>query len=539
MIVSETKAAPPAAPATPVAAPARKTNPYIGILGVFLGAGAATLNSRLISVGLPDIRGAAGFGFDEGSWIPTALNMSMMFSGVFVIFVNSFFGQRRILLPAAAVFTVVSVLLPFSPNYWTMVALLVVAGVASGTFYSLTLTFVLTALPKRLIIFGIAAYAADIVFVSNVASLLEGWYVEKLSWHWIFWTAALLTPLMMICIYFGIARRPQPGPRPSWRGFAYFSVGLSLLYAALDQGERLDWLHSGTVVALSVAGLFLLVATAVRRLLQPNPTLVLSFLNRRNTIILAFSIFVFKFVHLATIILVPGFLGNIQQYRPLETGRALAWVAVPMLAVVWLVAVSVVHTSSRLVLSAGLTTVAVAVWVCGHVDTSWAANNFELVELLLAAGLAGTYIGLVGSIVLEGLEAGALTSPTNAATFAGFMHFIRIFGGQVGVAVMTRFISEREKFHSNLLGLHVDVGSWLTDERVRMLTGGLLPGSTGTEEAQTRAIGILSQQVRAQAFTLATADGFTLIAWMAVAYLLLMLFLRPGKISYRDLRNMQ
>jgi len=533
--VPEAKTVRPSAPAAPTAS---TTNPYIGILGVFLGAGAATLNSRLVSVGLADLRGALGYGFDEGSWLPTALNMAMMFSGVFVVFVNSLFGQRRILLPAAAVFTVVSVVLPFSPNYWIMVTLLVVAGVASGTFYSLTLTFVLTTLPKRLIIFGIAAYAADIVFVSNFASLLEGWYIERLSWHWIFWTAAVLTPVMMICIYFGVPRRPQPGLRPSWRGFAYFSVGLSLLYAALDQGERLDWLHSGTVVAMSAAGLFLLGSTVVRRLLQPNPTLVLSFLNGRNTIILALSIFVFKFVHLATIILVPSFLGNIQQYRPLEIGRALAWVAIPMFAVVWLVAVLVIHTSSRLVLSAGLTTVAAAVWVCGHVDSSWAGNNFELVELLLAAGLAGTYIGLVGSIVLEGLEAGALTSPTNAATFAGFMHFIRIFGGQVGVAVMTRFLSEREKFHSNLLGLHVDVGSWLTDERVRMLTGGLLPASNGAEEAHARAVSILSQQVRAQAFTLSTADGFTFIAWMAVAYLLLMLFLRPNKLSYQVLRNM-
>jgi DHA2 family multidrug resistance protein len=75
-----------------------------------------------------------------------------------------------------------------------MLALLVIAGLASGTFYSLTLTFVLTALPKRLIIFGIAAYAADIVFVSNVASAIEGWYVGNLSWRWIFWNAALFTP---------------------------------------------------------------------------------------------------------------------------------------------------------------------------------------------------------------------------------------------------------------------------------------------------------------------------------------------------------
>jgi DHA2 family multidrug resistance protein len=515
------------------------TNPYVGILGVFLGAGVATLNSRLLSVGLPDLRGAAGFGFDEASWLPTVLNMAMMFSGVFVVFVNSLFGPRRILLPAAALFAFLSALLPFAPGYWAMVALVAIAGLASGTFYSLTMTFVLTALPKRLIIFGIAAYAADIVFVSNFASLLEGWYIEHLSWHWIFWNAALVTPLMMLCIYFGIPRRPPAGARPSWHGFAYFSLGLSLLYGAMDQGERMDWFNSGTIVAMSVVGILLLAAAYIQRVVQPNPTLNLSFLNTRNIIIIALSIFVFKFEHLATIVLVPGFLGNIQRYRPLETGHALAWVAVPMFAVVWVVAVLIVHTNSRLILTLGLTTAAVTCWVCAHVDSSWAGNSFQIIELVLAIGFAATYIGLVSSIVLEGLDAGALTSAANMATFSGFMHFVRIFGGQIGATVMARFISEREKFHSNLLGLHVDVGNWLTDERVRMLSAGLFSGSAGFEEAQQRAVGILSQQVRSQAYTLAIADGFILISWAVVAYLLLMLFLKPGKISYKILRNMQ
>ena len=514
------------------------TNPYLGILGVFLGAGIATLNARLVSVGLPDLRGALGLSFDEGSWIPTALNMATMFAGVFVVFLSVWFGPRRILLLAASIFTVTSALLPFGPGYWAMVGLLVLAGLTSGTFYSLTMTFVLTSLPKRLIIFGIAAYAADIVFVSNIASALQGWYAEHLSWHWIFWTAALLTPLMMICVYFGIPRRPITDARPSWRGFAYFSLGLSLLYGALDQGERLDWLNSGIVVAMLAGGIFLLAAALVRRISQPNPTLSLSFLNTRNMIIIALSIFAFKFVHLSTIVLVPGFLGSIQQYRALETGHALAWVAVPMFAVVWLAALMVLYTNSRLVLTVGLTAVAVGCWIFSHLDTSWAGTSFQKVELLLAAGFACTYVGLVSSIVLEALEAGALKSAVNAATVSGFMHFVRIFGGQVGVAFMTRFISVREQFHSNLLGLHVEAGSWLTEERVKMLTGGLLPGSTGFEEAQYRAVGILGQQVKAQSYTLAISDGFILIGWMVVAYLLLMLLLRPGKISYQDLRKM-
>jgi DHA2 family multidrug resistance protein len=417
-------------------------------------------------------------------------------------------------------------------------ALLVIAGIASGTFYSLTLTFVLTALPKQLIIFGIAAYAADIVFVSNFASAVEGWYVDHWSWRWIFWNAALFTPLMILCVYFGIPQQALPaGPRPNWRGFAYFSLGLSLLYAALDQGERLDWLNSGVIVALFAAGIFLVAAACVRRILEPNPTLKLSFLNRRNILILALSIFVFKFVHLATVVLVPGFLGNIQRYRPTEVGQALAWVAVPMFAVVWVVAVMVIHTNSRLILILGLTTVAVASWIYSHVDTSWAGSSFEMTELLLSAGLACTYIGLVSSIVLEGLEAGALTNAAYAATFSGFMHFMRVFGGQVGVAAMARFLSLREKFHSNLLGLQVQAADWLTDERLRVLTGGLLPESAGPEEAHNRALEILGRQIRAQAYTMAIADGFILIVWMAAVYLLLMLFLRPGKISFRDLRK--
>lgn len=514
-------------------------HPYVGILGVFLGAGIATLNARLVGIGLPDLRGAVGLGFDEASWIPTALNMATMFSGCFCVFLNALFGPRRILLPAAAIFTVASALLPFASNYWGMLGLVVIAGLASGTFYSLTLTFVLTALPKRLIIFGIAAYAADIVFISNFASLIEGWYVEHLSWRWIFWNAALFTPLMMICVHFGIPRHPPAGPQPSWRGFAYFSLGISLVYGALDQGERLYWLNSGIIVAMLIAGTFLLAAALVRRILQPNPTLNISFLNRRNIFILALSIFVFKFVQLSTIVLVPGFLGNIQRYRPIETGQALAWVALPMFAMVWLVAVMVIHTSSRLILTLGLTIVAVASWICARVDSSWAGSSFKIVELLLAAGFACTYIGLVSSLVLEALEAGALTSAAYAATFSGFMHFIRIFGGQVGTASMTRFISIREQFHSNLLGLHVQAGSWGTEERLRMLTGAMLQGSSGHEEAQDRAVGILSQQVRAQAYTLAIADAFILLGWVVVAYLLLMLLLRPGKISYKDLRNMR
>ena len=128
-----------------------------------------------------------------------------------------------------------------------------------------------------------------------------------------------------------------------------------------------------------------------------------------------------------------------------------------------------------------------------------------------------------------------MTSLAKAATVSGYAHFIRLLGGEVGATFMGHFLSAREKFHSNLLGLHVQSGTWITDQRLRVLAAGAFGKSTGTQEAQYRAAEALGLQVRAQAFTLAISDGFIVIAWAVVLYLMLMLLLRPG-ISFRDLR---
>ena len=62
----------------------------------------------------------------------------------------------------------------------------------------------------------------------------------------------------------------------------YFSVGLSLIYGALDQGERLYWLHSGVIVGMLSAGTILILASLVRRLVQPLPVLDLKFLSTKK-----------------------------------------------------------------------------------------------------------------------------------------------------------------------------------------------------------------------------------------------------------------
>jgi len=72
-----------------------------------------------------------------------------------------------------------------------------------------------------------------------------------------FWNSALITPLMMIFIYYGIPKvnaSKKSGEAPSFAGFLYASVGLALLLVACEQGERLDWWRSGVFNALFAGG---------------------------------------------------------------------------------------------------------------------------------------------------------------------------------------------------------------------------------------------------------------------------------------------
>ena len=407
-----------------------------------------------------------------------------------------------------------------------MLALLVLAGLTAGTFYPLTLSFVLRNLPMQYVLLGIAMYAVDILFTTNFATSLEAWYVDHLSWHWIFWNSAVLTPVMMALIYFGIPWQPTPKPkegqpRPNWRGFLYASLGFSLLYIALDQGQRLYWMNSGVIVALTASGIFLLGATAVRHFVTPNPLVNFKFLARRNTVLLSVVLILFRFVMLATVVGIPSYLASVQGYRPLETGAVLLWVALPQCVLGLLAIYLLKYIDARLILTAGFALVAVACLMNAQLSSVWSGENFRLSQAVMAVGLAFAFNAMVGSIVLEVINTGALTRPVDVLTFAGFFQTARLFGGEAGTALMQHFIPLREQFHSNILGLGVDLGQTATDQRLFGLTAGMASHSAGLTNATGRAGEILNLQIRQQAFTLAIADSFRLVAWAAICCLII------------------
>lgn len=514
------------------------THPLLGVAGVLLGAMIATCTGRLMSVGLADIRGAMHLGIDEASWINTSFNASMMFIGPFSVYLGGLLGPRRVLLACAWIFTAISFLIPICHSLGAVIALLIVAGLSAGTFYPLTLSFVLRSLPMRYVLLGIAMYATDIIFTTDMAQTWESFFIEHLSWRWIFWNGTALTPLMIILIHFGVPRQPLPKPQPghlplSWRGFLYASLGAALLYTALDQGQRLDWFHSPLIIALIASGALLLLAAFLRHIRLPNPLVNHQFLLRRNTQLLGLVLVSFRFVMLATVVSIPSFLGSVRGFLPLQEAPVLVWVALPQF-VLGIAAMALMRKiDPRLILTAGFVLVGVACLLDARVTAEWAGPNFGIPQAVMAVGLALAFNSMVGSIVLEVLDSGALTRPADVLTFAGFFQTVRLLGGESGSALMGHFIAVREEFHSSRLGLNVHLGDVLTDQRLFGLGHAFASHSTGSAAAG-RAAAVLALQVRQQAFTLAISDSFLLVAAFCVACLVVVAFMSTVPTQYRQ-----
>jgi DHA2 family multidrug resistance protein len=276
----------------------------------------------------------------------------------------------------------------------------------------------------------------------------------------------------------------------------------------------------------------LIIAAIIRRWMSPNPLVNIRSLGHRNTLILGVALFSFRFVLLAIALLIPAFLGAIQGYRPLETGRVLLWVAGPQLIVGTATAWLMRRLEGRVILSVGFAIVAVACLMNAQLTSAWIGDNFRNSQLVISVGLSLTFVALVGSLVQQALSSGAIFRPIDVLTYSCFIHTIRLFGGEVGTTSMQRFISLREQFHSNLIGLHIEAGNWLTDERLRLLTGSISANSAGMDEAQNRAAALMSGQVKQQAYTLAYTDGFVIIAWVCVGIIVLIALMKPMQILF-------
>jgi DHA2 family multidrug resistance protein len=495
--------------------------PLFAVGAVLLGAFLANFDSRLTTVGLPDLRGAFSLSFDEGAWLSTAAIGSQIFVAPAVAWLATVFGLRRVLGIPSLVYAVVSLVIPFMHDYTALMVLSIVHGMLLGTFVPATLMIILRNLPIRWWLPAISIYSIRVGFALDSSSSLVGFYVEHLGWPWLYWQGALIAPLMGLMVYLGTPNEPVNRDllrHADWGGMLLLGAGVSMVYAGLDQGNRLDWLASGTVMALLIGGGALIVAFMINETLVRQPWAHFNVLFSRNIGLSLIVILLYTLTSLSNSSLVPNFLGTIAALRPEQSGALLfTYGALPMFVLVPISIFLLRHLDPRIVVVLGFSAFAAAnLWgtLLTHV---WAREDFVGIVLLMSAGQALT----LSPIIIMALSN---SDPSRATAFAAYIQISRLGGAEIGIALMGTWLRVREQIHSNYLGQYVQHGDSDVVRRLQRMAEDFSPHGAGA--AMGRAVGTLAGLVQREANTLAYIDGFWLCFWIAMLALFLVALIK-------------
>jgi MFS transporter, DHA2 family, multidrug resistance protein len=501
-------------------------HPLFAVAAVLLGSFLANFDSRLTSVGLPDLRGAFSLGFDEGAWLSTASIGSQIFIAPAVAWLATAFGLRRVLGIPSLVYALISLVVPLVRDYPTLIALSIIHGMLLGTFVPATLMIVFRNLPIKWWLPAIAIYSIRVGFALDTSTSLVGFYVDHWGWQWLYWQGVIIAPLMGLMIYLGTP--PEPVNREvlrdaDWGGMVLLGTGVSMIYAGLDQGNRLDWLESGAVAALIIGGGLLCVAFLINEALVRRPWAHVNVLFSRNVGLALVVILLYTLTSLSNSSLVPNFLAVVGQLRPEQTGEVLVvFGALPMFVLVPVSIFLLRHLDPRFVLIIGLSAFAAANLLGTQLTHDWALGDFVVIALLQSIGQAFTLLPII-------LIAVSNADPTRATAFAAYIQVMRLGGAEIGVAVMATWLRVREQIHSNLLGQHLQSGADNVSRMLKQLADSF--ASHGAAAAPARALGSLSALVQRESNVLAYIDGFWLTFWLAIlalGFVMLMTRAPPG-----------
>jgi DHA2 family multidrug resistance protein len=331
-----------------------------------------------------------------------------------------------------------------------------------------------------------------------------------------------LALIMSLCLRRGMGIKPIT-VRPPSDVFALLAggSGLALIYAALDQGNRLDWLNSGVVWGLLCAGAVVLVAFLLHESHIARPLLNLKVIFGAPMPGLFLLIAFLRLTILATAYLIPLFLGSVRSYRALEVGQTLIWIAVPQLIFCPLAALMLRRSDARLVASIGFIFISVACLMVGYNLTPiWGSDQFLPSQLLQSVGQSFALSGVVFFGVLH-------LKREDALTFGAVLQTARLMGGEIGTALVSTLARVRGQVASNLIGQHVQLGDPRVIQRVSAY-GAATTRVIDPLGAVSRGQQVLGNIVRSAATTQAVIDGFVAIGVLtAVALVFLVLRSAP------------
>ena len=403
------------------------------MLGMFL----AALDQTIVSTALPTIVGDLG-GLNHLSWVVTSYLLASTISTPLYGKLGDMVGRKPIFLAAILVFLAGSMLAGLSRSMGELIGFRALQGVGAGGLMVGAQAIIADIVPPR----ERGRYMGLIGSVFAVASvagpLLGGFFVDNLSWRWVFYVNMPVGALAVLIVATRLHLHvPTHRHRIDYVGAGLLSGGVgALILLTTWGGTQYAW-RSATIVGLGIAGGVLLAVFVWWETRAAEPIVPLSLFRSSVFSVSSAMGFAIGMAMFGAIIFIPLYLQLVYGASPTSSGLRM----LPLMAGLLTASIASGRAISRIGRYKAFPVAGTAILVVGMFLLSrlslgtapWLASVYMLV--------VGVGIGLVMQVLVLVVQNDV--APRNIGVATSTATFFRSVGGSFGVAIFGAIFASR------------------------------------------------------------------------------------------------
>ncbi len=475
----------------------------------------AALDQTIMASALPTVAGDLG-GLGLLPWVVTAYVLAAAAATPVWGKVSDLYGRRNLLRAAIVVFLAGSVLSGVAQSIGQLIASRALQGIGGGGVMALAMATVGDLVPPR----ERGRYQGYIQITFLLASLagplIGGLFVDHISWRWVFFVNV---PIGVIALSVLSAYLPAPAQRRPGR-IDFLGAGLlaatvsSALLVTTWGGDRYAW-GSPQIIGLAVGAALLLGAFIVRERRAPEPILPLHLFRDRVFVVVSAALFITTLSLFGAIVFLPIFLQLVTGASATQSGL----LTLPLLAsgaISTTVSGQIMTKTGRYKIFpiVGLALMSLGLLLLSTLTATSASATVAACMVVFGAGF-----GMVTQILVVAIQ--NAVDPREIGTATGSANLFRALGGSVGVAVYGAIFTS---------GLR----HWLPLTLHGRTAAGIDPRGIQASPARIHSLAPAVQHAIAQAVAHSLHDVFLTAAPIALAGLVVVLFLRERPLRVHD-----
>lgn len=301
----------------------RKINSGLILLGLSLATLMTSIDTNIVSIGLPTITKSLNTNFSSAQWIILSYLLSITVLIVGVGRIGDMFGKRNLYLTGIAIFTFASLVCGFSSSVYMLITARILQGVGGAILMAMSFALVGDLFSKEKISQAMGFLTSMLTLGIALGPSLGGVLISMFGWHIIFLVNIPIgIGAFVIAFQFPKMKVTHAKQGFDWLGVMVLAVALICYNLGITFSEAQG--ASVTVVSLLT---FAAISTVVLLLVEKkvsSPLIDLTiFQNKVISGSLAISMIVYAMIMTISIVL-PFFLTDAQRLSTVEVGLLIA-----------------------------------------------------------------------------------------------------------------------------------------------------------------------------------------------------------------------